>query len=187
MFTQLASTTRSLGCYLLAAPLLLALVLNSSCAQKVVAPVPTATVANSQATKMPTAIIYVDGQRQDSTALRKINPADIASINVVKGEAARAYAPTADKQGIIFVTTKQNQDRADVAAFNKSFPLTPATPAQNAAVAAIMAYMTKAYPTARLETVGPLEGSSDRYRATFKQSDQRRQLLFDGQGQPVKE
>ncbi len=138
MLNQPASTTRQLGRYLVAAPLVILLALGYSCSQKVVAPVPTATVTDSLGKKMPPAIIYIDGQRQDSTALRKINPDDIVSINVLKGEAARAYVPAADKYGAVFITTKQNQDRADVVAFNKKQQLGSATSAEAVALKAIV-------------------------------------------------
>ncbi|AMR28095.1 hypothetical protein A0257_14015 [Hymenobacter psoromatis] len=137
MLNQSASTTAQLGRYLVAAPLVVLLALGYSCAQKVVAPVPTATVADSLGKKMPPAIIYIDGQHQDSTALRKINPDDIVSINVLKGEAARAYVPAADKYGAIFITTKQNQDRADVVAFNKKQQLGSANSIEAVALKAI--------------------------------------------------
>ena len=136
MLNQPASTTRQLGRYFLAAPLVVLLALGYSCSQKTEQPLP-AKIVDSQAMKMPTAIIYIDGERRDSTVLRQLKPADIASINVVKGEAARAYVPTADKQGVIFITTKQNQNRADVVAFNKQQQLGSANGADAVALKAV--------------------------------------------------
>jgi hypothetical protein len=115
MLTQLASARRQVGRSLLAAPLLLALTLGASCSQKAWQPVPS---ASSQALTMSNAVVYIDGQRQDSTALQRLNPADIASLNVVKGAEARAFEPNFVGPGIVFVTTRQNQYRPDVVAFN---------------------------------------------------------------------
>ena len=93
--------------------------------------------------------------------------------------------------GVAVVTTTANASLPAVLAFNErisdAVPLTPATPAQNGAVAAIRAYMVKTYPTAKLEMVGPIDGQPDRYRAVFEENNQRLQLLFNGQGQPVRE
>lgn len=115
MLNRPTSTTRQLGRYLLAAPLLMALALGYSCSQKTEPPMPG--TAN-QALSVANAIIYIDGQRQDSTALQRLNPQDIASLNVVKGDEARAYEAGASGAGILFVTTKQNQYRPDVVALN---------------------------------------------------------------------
>jgi hypothetical protein len=116
MLNQPASTTRQLGRYLLAAPLVAALALAYSCSQKAESPIPGST--SGQALKMSNATIYIDGQLQDSTALQRLNPQDIASLNVVKGADARAYVPNFSGTGVLFVTTKQNQYRPDVVAFN---------------------------------------------------------------------
>jgi len=114
MLTQLASVRRPVGrCFV--APLLLALALGTSCSQKAGPPVPG---SSSQVLKMSNAVIYIDGQRQDSLALQRLSPADIASLNVVKGADARAYVPNFTGTGALFVTTKQNQYRPDVVAFN---------------------------------------------------------------------
>jgi hypothetical protein len=115
MLNQPASTTRQLGRYLLAAPLLMALALGYSCAQKTESPAPGGL---NQVLKVSNALIYIDGQRSDSTGLRLLNPQNIASINVVKGEEARALDPKVTGPGILFVTTEQNKNRPDVVAFN---------------------------------------------------------------------
>jgi hypothetical protein len=115
MLTQFASARRQMGRFLLAAPLMLALTLSSSCSQKTEQPLPG---TSSQALKASNAVIYIDGQRQDSTALQRLTPQDIASLNVVKGTEARAFEPDFTGSGILFVTTKQNQYRPDVVAFN---------------------------------------------------------------------
>jgi len=134
---------------------------------------------------------YLDGKLSTSAELAKIDPDAISYMQIIKGANQRELFGSTSADGVAVITTKANAGSPAVPAFNKRIndvvPLTPATPAQNSAVAAIMAYMTQTYPTAKLEIVGPVRGQADRYRATFKQNDQRLQLLFDGQGQPVKE
>jgi hypothetical protein len=115
MLTQFAAARRQVERSLLAAPLMLALTLGYSCSQKAAPAVPS---LSSQALKMSNAVIYIDGQRQDSTALQRLSPPDIASLNVVKGAEARAFDPHFTGTGILFATTKQNQYRPDVVAFN---------------------------------------------------------------------
>lgn len=116
MSTQPTSITRWLGRGLVAAPFMLALALSSSCSQKSESPLPSNTAG--QPLKVSNAIIYIDAHRQDSVVLHQLNPQDIASINVIKGEQARDYDPSASAAGILSVTTKQNEHRPDVVAFN---------------------------------------------------------------------
>jgi hypothetical protein len=115
MLTRFASATRHMGRYLLAAPLVLAL--SYSCSQRVESPLPDGTAR--QPLKASNALIFIDAQRQDSTALRQLDPEDIAILNVVKGDEARNYDPSASAPGVLIVTTKKNQHRPDVVAFNE--------------------------------------------------------------------
>jgi len=115
MLPQLTTAARRAGRSLLLAPLVLAL--GAGCSHKTEEPL------LDSATKPPlsvaNAVIFIDAQRQDSAALRRLSPQDIASINVVKGEEARNYDPAASAPGVLLVTTKQNQNRPDVVAFNE--------------------------------------------------------------------
>ncbi len=183
MQTLSAATTYLFGRYLLAAPLVLALTLSGLAAQAQVASTP----APAQKPVPTDVVYYVDGQQVSQAETAKLDPQAIASIDVVKGTQQERALGRRTAAGAVLITTKANANAPGVRAFNQQFPTTAATPTQNAAVAAIMAYMTKTYPTAKLEIVGPVDGQTDRYRATFKENDQRLQLLFDGQGQPVKE
>ncbi|MDO7884883.1 hypothetical protein [Hymenobacter cheonanensis] len=115
MPTQPTLATSPLG-RLLAAPLLLALTFGSGCSQKAEQPGPGSTA--NQPLKVSNALIYIDAQRQDSIALHRLKPQDIASINVLKGDEARDYDPGASAAGVLVVTTKQNEHRPDVVAFN---------------------------------------------------------------------
>lgn len=185
MLNQPASTTRQLGRYLLAAPLLMVLALGYSGAHAQVAPTP----APAQKLLPKSAAYYIDGQKADAEALTKIAPSDISHMNVIKGAAQQQLFGSASPDGTVLITTKTNENSPAVLAFNKRInavkPLTPATPAQNAAVAAIQAYLTKNYPSAKLSMVGPVRDKADRYQAIFEDGGKRLQLVFDGQGQPV--
>ena len=65
-------------------------------------------------------VIYLDGQRRDSTILAKINPATIASIDALKDSAiARQLGPDEARLGVVFITTKAGQHTHRVRAFNK--------------------------------------------------------------------
>ncbi|QKG54121.1 M56 family metallopeptidase [Hymenobacter sp. BRD67] len=185
MLNQPASTTRQLGRYLLAAPLIMALALGYTGARAQVAPTPVP--AQKPMTKNVT--YYLDGKLTTQAEFNKINPDDIQSMDVIKDAAQRKALglSNSSSDGIVSVITKANVNSPDVAAFNKRVPLTPATVAQNAGVAAVTAYVIKNYPNARLETVSIVNGQADRYKAIFIENSQRMQLLFDGKGQPVKQ
>jgi hypothetical protein len=114
MLPHLPAAARRAGRCLLLAPLVLAL--GAGCSQKTEAPLLDSAI--KQPISVANAVIFIDAQRQDSAALRQLKPQDIASINVVKGEEARNYDPAASAPGVLLVTTKQNQNRPDVVAFN---------------------------------------------------------------------
>ncbi|GAB3635148.1 hypothetical protein GCM10027422_07380 [Hymenobacter arcticus] len=183
MLNQPASTTRQLGRYLLAAPLVLALALCYSAAHAQVAPTP----VSAQKQSLSKATYYVDGEVTTSDALSKISPDHIASVSVVK-DAKRLQAlglGQASAEGAVLITTKANANAPAVLAFNEQFPVQAATAAQQAGLAATTAYVTKTYPNAKLESV-LIDGSKPgRYQAVFTDGGQRQQLLFDEQGQPV--
>ena len=183
MSTKSVSTNRPLVRYLLAAPLALALTLSGLAAHAQVAPTP----APAMKPIPKDAIYYVDGQQVSREAMEKLDPKSIASIDVVKGAQQQQAFGRSTEAGAILVTTTANADAPAVQAFNKRFPKTPATPEQTAAVAAAQAYMTKAYPDAKLQFIAPDKQRADHYRAFFEQNGQRLQLLFDANGQPVKE
>ena len=183
MFSQSLLTARRAG---LAATLLLALALGYSPAQAQVAPTP----APAKPSLPKDVAYYLDGQPANQNVLAKVTPADIQDINVVKGAQQQQLFGTTHAGGTVVVTTKAKADTPEVLAFTKRLhevvPLVPASPAQTAAVAAITAYMAKTYPAAKLEFISPHKEQADRYQAIFTNGGQRLQLLFNGQGQPVK-
>ena len=185
MLKQPASASRQLGRYLSAAPLAVLLTLGYSAAQAQVVPTP----APAQKPILENTAYYLDGKPIAKADFDKVQPDEIGSIAVRKGK--NQLQPlglgAATPDGAVLVTTKAKADSPEVVAFNRQFALTPATPAQEAAIAAARAYVAKHYPQAELESTFVVPGQPDRYRAIFKESGQRRQLLFDGQGQPVQE
>ena len=186
MFTHLFLPLRSLTKHWLAAPLAAALLMSAAPARAQVVPTP----APPRKPAPTTAVYYVDGQLTSQAELAKLDPAAVSYMQIIKGANQQQLFGSTTPDGAAIITTKANANSPAVLAFNKRIsdvvPLTPATPAQNAAVAAIKAYLAKTYPTAKLEMVGPAQDKPGRYQAIFEQSGQRQQLLFDGQGQPVK-
>jgi hypothetical protein len=179
--------TRALSRYLLAAPLAAFLALATVPAHAQVVPTPAPPIKSA-----PTnATYYVDGKLSSEAELATMDPKSISYMQIIKGANQQKLFGSTTADGVAVITTKAKANSPEVLAFNKRIgavaPLTPATPEQNAAMAAIKAYMAKTYPTAKLEIVGPAKNKSGRYQAIFKENDQRLQLLFDGQGQPVKE
>jgi hypothetical protein len=68
---------------------------------------------------LPAPVFFVDAQRVDSAAFAKLNPNDIAAIQVLKGAAARELDAHAAGRGILDITTKQQEKSAKVVAFNQ--------------------------------------------------------------------
>jgi hypothetical protein len=142
----------------------------------------------------PPPLYYVDGKVQ-SDALKTLNPDDIASVNVFKGEKARQLAGDAGTTGIVVITTKPNQDTPEVRAFNEKMGIAPAPPKPAATgvpylAAPALAYITKHYPGARLlgvTEVKATDGSPSRYQAEVAIGRRPGYLLFDGQGQFISE
>lgn len=187
MLNQPASTTRLLGRFRLAAPLVLGLAFAGATAQAQVAPTPAP--AEKPAPKHVT--YYLDGQQTDLAAVTKINPDEIGHIQMLKSAQQQQIFGTSTADGAAVITTKANANSPTVLALNKRVgavvPLVPATPEQNAAMAAAKAYIAKTYPNAQLQLVGPAQGQNGRYQAVFTEGGQRLQLLFDGNGQPVRQ
>jgi hypothetical protein len=188
MLNQPASTTSQLGRYLLAAPLVMALALGYSSAHAQV--VPTPAPAEKPKPLTANATYYIDGQKADKDILAKINPKDISSINVLKGEKQQKIFGTSSTDGAVVVTTKDNVNSPAVLALAKRIeavaPTVGLTPEQSAGMAAAQAYIAKNYPTAKMQMVGPAK-QPGRFQTIFEQDGKRLQLFFDGQGNPVKE
>ena len=145
----------------------------------------------------PPPIVYLDGQLYAGD-LKTINPKDIATMSVLKDEKATQFAGAAGANGVIVITTKANQNRADVVAFNAR--VNSGAPAAAASIqpapsvpylaAPALAYITKNYPDARLLEVAEVpapNGGPARYRAQIAVGRRPTYLLFDAQGRFLSE
>jgi hypothetical protein len=69
--------------------------------------------------KGPSAVIYLDGQRRDSTALMGLNPDDIATMSVVKPDVVRWLGYKEAQGAGLLITTKAGAHTHAVRAFNR--------------------------------------------------------------------
>jgi hypothetical protein len=69
--------------------------------------------------KGPSSVIYLDGQRRDSTTLARLSPDDIATVSVLKADVARRLGPAEAQRGVIIITTKAGEHTRAVRAFDK--------------------------------------------------------------------
>jgi hypothetical protein len=67
----------------------------------------------------PAPLYYLDGQAITEAQFKALKPADIASIQILKGEQARQMAGDKGSAGIVVVTTEANKAAANVVAFNQ--------------------------------------------------------------------
>jgi hypothetical protein len=136
---------------------------------------------------------YLDGQKSDRSILdkNKLDPESISYMNVLSTAQQQQIFGTSSANGAIVITTKANANSPAVLALAKRMeavtPMVGPTPGQEAGMAAAKAYLTKNYPTAKLQMVGPAKNQPGRYQTIFVQDGKRLQLFFDGQGNPVKE
>jgi hypothetical protein len=74
-------------------------------------------------------VYYIDGKEDKSDAYKTLDPKQIHSINVYKGESAEKVFGKSAPKGVVSIVTKQNKDSRQVQEFNKKFPTPPAPPA----------------------------------------------------------
>jgi hypothetical protein len=67
----------------------------------------------------PAPLYYLDGQAITEAQFRALKPTEIASIQVLKGEAARQMAGDKGRDGILVITTEANKSSAAVLEFNQ--------------------------------------------------------------------
>ncbi len=67
----------------------------------------------------PSPLYYLDGQAITEAQFKALKPADIASIQILKGEQARQMAGDKGSAGIVVITTEANKAAANVVAFNQ--------------------------------------------------------------------
>ncbi|HEX8330820.1 MAG TPA: M56 family metallopeptidase [Hymenobacter sp.] len=146
----------------------------------------------------PPPVYYLDGQAAGPN-INDINPKDIASISIFKGEQARQVAGEAGAGGVIVVTSKRNQENPEVRAFNEKFGVAVSASAPAAApeqpkrvaylAAPALAYITKTYPEARLLGVKELQATdgTPQYQAEIVIGRRPGYLVFDKQGNFISE
>jgi len=186
MLNQPASSTRQLGRYVLAAPLVLALALGYSGARA-----QAQTSATTVASKKPAGPdrYYIDGQLATKAAAEKLDTATIASMQVLEGQQAISFAHNAKVGRIVAVATKPRQQDAAVRALNSQLNKTagPAVPVPVGELPpAALAYITSKYPGYRLVGVGRIAAAGKQplqYLVTIALGRRPEYVLFDEQGQ----
>ncbi|GAA4016395.1 hypothetical protein GCM10022408_32310 [Hymenobacter fastidiosus] len=68
-------------------------------------------------------LYFLDGQPVSKAVVDKLDPKTIESMNMLKGESARAFGSPATSE-VIILTTKKNKDSAAVKAFNEKYNIT---------------------------------------------------------------
>jgi hypothetical protein len=183
MLNQPASTTRQLGRYLLAAPLVMALALGYSCAQKATSPVPTAASWHVPAD----AHVYINGTASTGAAAEALAPESIESMNVVNGIEARIFS-----QGpgtVLAITTKANKEAATIqkldAQLAQSAALAPSIEASELPKAA-QDYISHTFPDCRLAQANKILPAAQQraaYQALLAKGRRPQgYLLFDAEG-----
>lgn len=155
MLNQPASTTRQLGRYLLAAPLVALLALGYAGARAQTAPA-AAQPAIFHPDFPTNALYYLDGQPSSKQAMDGLPSGTVYDIDIIKDEPAnvkRIFGNTTATSAVI-ITTKANANLPAVLALREKADLDSGyvyTPAQaNAVVPKALAYITSHYPDSRL-------------------------------------
>ncbi|HET9502030.1 MAG TPA: hypothetical protein VFO93_00715, partial [Hymenobacter sp.] len=110
----------------------------------------------------PAPLYYLDGQAITEAQFRALKPADIASIQILKGEQARQMAGEKGSAGIVVVTTEANKSAANVVAFNQR--VQRYAPLQAGAISNGSATFT---PAKKVEFMSPEEASARKPPVAF--------------------
>ncbi len=84
-----------------------------------VSPATSTPAASTSVHNSPAPLYYLDGQAITEAQFRALKPADIASIQILKGEHARQMAGDKGGDGILVITTEANKNSAAVLEFNQ--------------------------------------------------------------------
>ncbi|MCX2738554.1 M56 family metallopeptidase [Pontibacter anaerobius] len=118
---------------LIAAPTLLATAYNK--APKAPAGNFNQEVTGPTTTVSDTVVYYIDGVKTADDAIKKLDPNEIHSVNVLKGESAKKISGEEKTKGVVAITTKKNQNAPEVIEFNKKISEqalpTPSAPEQS--------------------------------------------------------
>jgi hypothetical protein len=152
MLNQPVSTSRQLGRYLLAAPLVMALALGYSAARAQTSPL----LASTSKAVPANLVYYLDGQQVDKELTDKVDPATMVSyISVLKPTQQQQVFGNTAEVGAIIITTKANANSPAVLALDEKIervaPRRTEKPVEvNVLVPKTLAYITNHYPDARL-------------------------------------
>ncbi|MBF9253333.1 hypothetical protein I2I11_08520 [Pontibacter sp. 172403-2] len=81
--------------------------------------------ASAKATIPDSVIYYIDGKEVPNDAIKELDPNEISSISVLKGESAKKAFGDKAAKGMIVITTKKNKDSPQVLKFNEALPVPP--------------------------------------------------------------
>ncbi|HEY4652501.1 MAG TPA: M56 family metallopeptidase, partial [Pontibacter sp.] len=73
-------------------------------------------------------VYYLDGKEDKTEAYKKLDPKQIISINVIKGEHAQKLAGSKAAKGLISIVTEKNKNSAEVRELEQKFNALPAPP-----------------------------------------------------------
>jgi hypothetical protein len=110
----------------------------------------------------PAPLYYLDGQAITEAQFKALKPADIASIQILKGEQARQMAGDKGSAGIVVITTEANKAAANVVAFNQR--VQRYAPLQAGATGNASATFT---PAKKVEFMSPEEASARKPAVAF--------------------
>ena len=182
MLNQPASTTRQLGRYFLAAPLVVLLALGYAGARAQTAP------AAKSGMHLPAGtVVYVDGAASTSTAAETLEPAKIESLQNLAGVQARIF--THGRGSVVAITTAANKNSPKVKAMDAEITqinaLTPTIEASQLPAPA-QAYISRTYADCRIaqaNKITPAAKQKAAYQAVIAKGRRPQgYLLFDSAG-----
>ena len=182
MLNQPASTSRQLGRYFLAAPLVVLLALGYAGARAQTAP------AAKSGMHLPAGtVVYVDGAASTSTAAETLEPAKIESLQNLAGVQARIF--THGRGSVVAITTAANKNSPKVKAIDAEITqinaLTPTIEASQLPAPA-QAYISRTYADCRIaqaNKIAPAAKQKAAYQAVIAKGRRPQgYLLFDSAG-----
>ncbi|WP_242923497.1 M56 family metallopeptidase [Pontibacter liquoris] len=131
MMNKKQSQLRQIARYAVLLPLMTVPVLvMTACSEEPEAAAPEAVQSHVsiQASIADSVVYYIDGVEAPNDAYKKLDPQEIHSVNVLKGESVKEAFPDKAGKSIIAITTKKNKESAQVLKFNRLLPVPPPPP-----------------------------------------------------------
>ncbi|MBF9221693.1 M56 family metallopeptidase [Hymenobacter ruricola] len=197
MMNQPHSSTGQLARYFVAGPLVLALALGYSGARAQGARPAASSQRKTAAPTLPDTrpepvTHYIDGKVSTVAEVIKLGADNVAFITPLKGDNARKFSGNPQDEYVMAITTKQNQNRADVKAFNARVEAadTETEAEVNVLTPAALAFITKNYPNSRIIEVTKLNhpptGLGVTYKVHLAEGRRPHYAYFDDKGNAVK-